>query len=152
MADVKAEKEGSSMDFATGFDVSSRDPDLDSYDNFRNTISTPNGNSSTFLPRDPPLAPPTPPMSYYEKGIILDDPLGYGGIPWIFRDFQVEGTTCLFLKDTFSNISRPSELGDTSMDLHKNDEDILEIETIAMATPSKEKSMRSRKKTQTKNK
>ncbi|RKF61665.1 hypothetical protein OnM2_039001 [Erysiphe neolycopersici] len=155
---MEAEKESSiveiEMELFTGFNVSTRDPDLDSYDKSRETNTTPNSNSFTFLPRNPPIAPPTPPISNYENGIILDDPLGNGGIPWIFRDFQVEGTTCLFLKDIYPNVSRPSELGVTSIDTQKDAKNIseTETETAIVEVPFKEKSSRLRKKTQTKNK
>ncbi|CAD6500772.1 BgTH12-06478 [Blumeria graminis f. sp. triticale] len=45
--------------------------------------------------KDPHPGPPTPPVSNSDTGILPDDVLSAGGVPWVFDDFKVEGTTAL---------------------------------------------------------
>ncbi|KAI1003998.1 hypothetical protein K3495_g4211 [Podosphaera aphanis] len=61
-----------------------------------------NGNGFVILPKIPIPAPPTCPVLNIDAGLNPDDVLSIGGVPWLFKDFQVQGTSILANEDTSS--------------------------------------------------
>ncbi|TQS37511.1 hypothetical protein Golomagni_02011 [Golovinomyces magnicellulatus] len=139
-ADLNPELEDKIM---IDFDAKSRDSCADSHEKLeipRDTSVTPDKSGYQIPSGNSHPAPPTPPKSTDECGFIVqDDVLSNGGIPFIFKNFEVKGTTCLDITDSCSLSEHPSDRDNELTDLegHPNEQYELKV-----STPTRGKSSR----------
>ncbi|RKF72772.1 Subunit of the NuA3 histone acetyltransferase complex [Golovinomyces cichoracearum] len=140
-ADLDPELEDKMM---IDFDAKSRDSCADSHEKLdipRDTSVTPDKSGYQIPLRNSHPAPPTPPKSTDECGFVVqDDVLSNGGIPFIFKNFEVKGTTCLDITDSCSLSEHPSDLDNelAVLEGHPNEQYELKVSI----TPTKGNSSR----------